>query len=139
MQKSLVTGLSKTLLNYIDITSLKFGSECCCNIIIKKDSLMGLNGEFDDGLLVALIDTFSSYCIIFILSNENYQHYLSVCISMTSYSTIKPLKNDNEPIKVKVSLIKQWGRNVLLEINIYYKGVEVKRISHLKRKISAKL
>lgn len=139
MQKSLITGLSKPLLEYIDITSFKPSSECCCNIIIKEDSLSKSTGAFDDGLLIALVDTFSSYCLIFLLPNENYQHFLSVNINMTSYSLIKPNLNEKQPIIAKVSLVKQWGRNVLLEINIYYNGVKVKTISHLKRKISSKL
>jgi predicted aspartyl protease len=131
-----INGLTKELLNFFDFKTINLkDGECYCEINIKNSSL-DKNGNFDEGLLIALIDTFSSYAVLF-LTKEDYKKYLSVNITMFSFDEIK--KEKNSKLKMKVYLIKKEGRNILLKIQIYNEeNKEIKTIYHLKRSIKPK-
>lgn len=130
-------GLTKEIIHLFDFKTIKFDrNECSCDIIIDPKNCNS-NGEIDNGTLIALIDSFSSYAIMFLAPKENYKHYLSVNITMNSFSETS--KNDSK-ITIKVTLEKQYERNILLDIRVYdSKGKEIKHLSHLKRKIASKL
>lgn len=86
-----INGLTKELLNFFDFKTINLkDEECYCEINIKNNCL-DKNGNFDEGLLIALIDTFSSYAVLF-LTKENYKKYLSVNITMFSFDEIKKRK-----------------------------------------------
>ena len=130
-------GLTKELIHLFDFKTIKFDrNKCTCDILVEPKNCNS-NGEIDNGTLIALIDSFSSYAIMFLVPKENYKHYLSVNISMISFK--ETTKNDPK-ITIKVTLEKQYERNILLDIRVYDStGNEIKHLSHLKRKLASKL
>ena len=131
-----INGLTKELLNFFDFKNINLKEgECYCEIKIKNKCL-DENGNLDDGLLIALIDTFSSYAVMF-LTKEDYKNYLSVNITMFSYEEVKTEKISQ--LKMNVFLVKKEGRNILLKIQILNeKNQEIKTIYHLKRSVTPK-
>ena len=104
------------------------------NIVI-NDKFTSKDKAIDDGVLLALIDTFSSYAVMFLSPKDDYKTYLSLSIKMTSFNS-----TNSKRLTIKVSLEKKFDRNILLNITVSDpKGNIIKRISHLKRRIASKL
>ena len=144
IQTNIQNGLTKELMPMINMKSIKMNEECCsCELEINKDKYMCEDDEvFDDGTLIAIIDSFSSFAIMYLIPNDNYKKYLSLSIKLTSFDEIKGETEGSKKKKVfiYVKLIKKVDRDVLLGISVCdEEGKEIKYITHLKRKIMSKL
>ena len=137
MDLSMAGGLSGKLLEYINIDSFNFDkekNECSC-IIIPKSECFNKNNIFDKGLLIAIVDTFSSYVVKYLCPNEDFKQFLSVRILLSSYQNIT--KSIHNEIKMVVSLIDKKDRDISLNIEILSsKNKILAHLSHLKRKLS---
>lgn len=134
-------GLTKQILSIIDFTTVEFNkSECSCDFVFDK-YYSNNEGIIDDGILIALIDSFSSYVVLFLAPSENYKRFLSLNIKLNSFEDLKLEKDKDgkylyKRVTVKVKMLKQFSRNILLSILILdEKGNELKNCLHLKRKI----
>ena len=130
-----IEGLTKEIIPLFDFSTVKFSnSECSCDIVI-NDKFTSKDKAIDDGVLLALIDTFSSYAVMFLSPKDDYKTYLSLSIKMTSFNS-----TNSKRLTIQVSLEKKFDRNILLNITVSDpKGNIIKRISHLKRRIASKL
>ena len=128
-------GLTKEILPLFDFSTVKFSNnECSCDIVI-NDKFISKGKCIDDGVLLALIDTFSSYAVMFLSPKDDYKKYLSLSIKMTSFNSTV-----SKRLTIKVSLEKKFDRNIMLNITVSDpEGNVIKRISHLKRRIASKL
>lgn len=128
-------GLTKEIIPLFDFSTVKFSNnECSCDIVI-TDKFTSKDKVIDDGVLLALIDTFSSYAVMFLSPQDDYKKYLSLSIKMTSFTS-----TSSKRLTIKVSLEKKFDRNILLNITVSDpEGKIIKRISHLKRRIASKL
>ena len=127
--------LTKEIIHLFDFSTVNFShNECSCDIVI-NDKFTSKDKAIDDGVLLALIDTFSSYAVMFLSPKDDYKTYLSLSIKMTSFNS-----TNSKRLTIKVSLEKKFDRNILLNITVSDpKGNIIKRISHLKRRIASKL
>lgn len=144
IQTNIQNGLTKELMPMINMKSIKMTEECCsCELEINKDKYMCKEDEvFDDGTLIAIIDSFSSFAIMYLVPNDNYKKYLSLSIKLTSFNEIKGETEGSKKKKIfiYVKLIKKVERDILLGISVCNEeGKEIKYITHLKRKITSKL
>ncbi len=137
MDQSMLKGLSGKLFQYFDTNSIYYDNiknECSCDIIPKPECF-DKNKNFDKGLLIALVDTFSSYVVKFLCPNENYKHFLSLKISFNSYQNIKEI--EGQKLKVEVVLTNKEERDILLDIKIIGNDKKVlAHLTHLKRRIN---
>ena len=137
-------GLSEKLFEFFDIKSVKLNENICyCELNGKNKKLYNNNGEIDEGVLIAIVDTFSSYAIMYLNKLEDYKKYLSLNINMINYddnNNNNNSNNNNNKINMTVKIEKKFGRNILLNISVYdSNNKEIKKIFHLKRKINTKL
>ena len=139
-------GLSEKLFEFFDIKSVKLNENICyCELNGKNKKLYNNNGEIDEGVLIAIVDTFSSYAIMYLNKLEDYKKYLSLNIKMINYDDNINKNNYNNgnnynKISMTVKIEKKFGRNILLNISVYdSNNKEIKKIFHLKRKINSKL
>lgn len=133
-----LNGLTENLIKFFDFKTLSLNSdECRCTLNI-QDECFDKDGEFNDGLLTAIVDSFSSYAVKFFSVKEDYRNFLSVSIHSSSFG---PFSNKTPlPITIRVKPIQNFQRNLLLEIRIFDGNLNlIKYYTHLKRKISAKL
>ena len=130
-----IEGLTKEIIPLFDFSTVNFSNnECSCDIVI-NDKFTSKDKAIDDGVLLALIDTFSSYAVMFLSPEDDYKTYLSLSIKMTSFNS-----TNSKRLTIKVFLEKKFDRNILLNITVSDpKGNIIKRISHLKRRIASKL
>ena len=113
----------------------------------KNKKLYNNDGDIDEGVLIAIVDTFSSYAIMYLNKLEDYKKYLSLNIKMINYdenvnknNINNGYNNNNNKISMTVKIEKKFGRNILLNISVYdSNNKEIKKIFHLKRKINSKL
>jgi hypothetical protein len=115
--------------------------------------LYNKDGNLDEGILIAIVDTFSSYAIMYLNKQEDYKKFLSLKINMINYDENNNNENNNNnnnnknnidnnknKISMTVKIEKKFGRNILLNISVYdSNNKEIKKIFHLKRKINTKL
>ena len=140
-------GLSEKLFEFFDIKSVKLNENICyCELNGKNKKLYNNNGDIDEGVLIAIVDTFSSYAIMYLNKLEDYKKYLSLNIKMINYddsvnkNNYNNGNNNNNKISMTVKIEKNFGRNILLNISVYdSNNKEIKKIFHLKRKINSKL
>jgi len=139
-------GLSEKLFEFFDIKSVKLNENICyCELNGKNKKLYNNNGDIDEGVLIAIVDTFSSYAIMYLNKLEDYKKYLSLNIKMINYDDNVNKNNYNNgnnynKISMTVKIEKKFGRNILLNISVYdSNNKEIKKIFHLKRKINSKL
>ena len=139
-------GLSEKLFEFFDIKSVKLNENICyCELNGKNKKLYNNNGDIDQGVLIAIVDTFSSYAIMYLNKLEDYKKYLSLNIKMINYDDNVNKNNYNNgnnynKISMTVKIEKKFGRNILLNISVYdSNNKEIKKIFHLKRKINSKL
>lgn len=130
-----IEGLTKEIIPLFDFSTVNFShNESSCDIVI-NDKFTSKDKAIDDGVLLALIDTFSSYAVMFLSPEDDYKTYLSLSIKMTSFNS-----TNSKRLTIKVFLEKKFDRNILLNITVSDpKGNIIKRISHLKRRIASKL
>jgi len=141
-------GLSEKLFEFFDIKSVKLNDNICyCELNGKNIKLYNNDGDIDEGVLIAIVDTFSSYAIMYLNKLEDYKKYLSLNINMINYdenvnknNINNGYNNNNNKISMTVKIEKKFGRNILLNISVYdSNNKEIKKIFHLKRKINTKL
>ena len=141
-------GLSEKLFEFFDIKSVKLNDNICyCELNGKNKKLYNNDGDIDEGVLIAIVDTFSSYAIMYLNKLEDYKKYLSLNIKMINYdeninknNINNGYNNNNNKISMTVKIEKKFGRNILLNISVYdSNNKEIKKIFHLKRKINSKL
>jgi len=126
-------GYELELLKYIDMHN-QTKDEVIYKLVL-NDRAFNSYGLMDEGLLIALIDSYSSFAS-HIISNFNKNDYaLSMNIKMTSIESIKP--NTDYFMKVKIS--EENKNTILFEIQICDgNGKLIKKASHLKKKIKPK-
>ena len=73
-----IEGLTKEIIPLFDFSTVNFSNnECSCDIVI-NDKFTSKDKAIDDGVLLALIDTFSSYAVMFLSPKDDYKTYLSL-------------------------------------------------------------
>ncbi len=128
-----VDGMEKVLQNYIELES-NTEDEVTYKLVL-SDKAFNPNGLMDEGLLIALIDSYSSYASFLISKVDKKEYSLSLNIKMTSIDYIK--KNNVYFMKVKIA--DESNKKILFDVNIYDKdGKLIKKASHLKKIIKPK-
>ena len=137
MYLSNIDGLSGQLIQFIDLKSFNFDNvknECSC-IIIPKKGCFNSKKNFDKGLLIAIIDTFSSYVVKYLCSEEDYRLFLSLRILFTSYQNIN--EDIHKKLKLNVSLDNKADRDIIINIKVLDMNNKIlAQINHLKRKLN---
>lgn len=89
------------------------------------------NNFIDEGLLISLIDSYSSYSVIFLIPHlENYFTNLSLNIKLSSLDNMKL----NEKYKMRVLLKYHKNKMILYEILFMNKeNILIKHATHLKK------
>ena len=112
----------------------KIKNECSC-IIIPKKNCFNSKKIFDKGLLIAIIDTFSSYVVKYLCPEEDYRLFLSLRILFTSYQNI--IEDLHKKMKLNVSLDNKAERDIIINIKVLDINNKIlAQISHLKRKLN---
>jgi hypothetical protein len=98
--------------------------------------MVDINNLIDEGLLISLIDSYSSFSAIFLLKElENPFANLSLNIKLSSLDNMKL----NEKYKMRVLLKYHKNKMILYEILFYDKDYKlIKQATHLKKIINAK-
>jgi hypothetical protein len=98
--------------------------------------MVDINNIIDEGLLISLIDSYSSFSAIFLIKDlENPFANLSMNIKLSSLDNMRL----NEKYKMKVLLKYHKDKLILYEILFYDKENKlVKQATHLKKNINAK-
>ena len=137
MDLSMTGGLSGKLLEYIDTNSFNFDkekNECSC-IIVPKPECFCRNRIFDKGLLIAIVDTFSSYVVKYLCPDDDFKQFLSVRILFTSYQNI--FESLHKQMKMVVKLTDKKDRDIILNIEILsMNNKSLAHLSHFKRRLS---
>lgn len=127
-------GIENHLIQYVSMEKFE-KDEAIFSIQVLPEGV-DWNKIMDEGLLFAIIDTFSSMAQICLLDNEyKFNHAVSSNIKLTSFGSLK----EGEIYTMRVVLLHQIKKNALYEIKIFdNKNNLIKQCMHLKRILAVK-
>lgn len=127
-----VDGLEEELQKYIELIS-HTNDEVIYKLVL-NDKAFNMLGLFDEGLLIALIDSYSSFAC-FLIGKDTKQYSLSMNLKMTSIDNLK--KNTDYYMKVKIC--DENKNTVLFDAQIVdSNGRLIKKASHFKKIVKPK-
>jgi hypothetical protein len=126
-------GLDSEISKYIEFISNN-ENEAIYRIIQNEDS-NNSKKIMDDGLLISLIDSYSSFSNFFISKINKENNSLSISIKLTSFGLIK----DDKEYIMKVKINHEDKKFIQYEVNIFDKENNlIKNATHLKKFVKAK-
>lgn len=127
-----VDGLEKELQKYIETYS-NTHDEVIYKFVL-NDKVFNSSGIMDEGLLIALIDSYSSFSC-FLIGKDKEKYSLSMNLKITNIDHI--IKNNDYFMKVKIS--DENKNTILFDVHIVDKhGKLVKKASHFKKIVKPK-
>jgi hypothetical protein len=111
--------------------------DCVCFTINVHEQGVDKSNVIDAGLLIGIIDTFSSFASVYLFKEEELQSKISVSLNLkvTSFEDMYV----NEKYKMKVFLKYHIDKTIFYEIQILNKNNKlIKYATHLKKIINAK-
>ncbi len=127
-----VDGFEEELQKYIE-THSHTNDEVTYKLVL-TDKVFNSSGIMDEGLLIALIDSYSSYAC-FLIGKDKDKYSLSMNLKVTSLDHLK--RNNDYFMKVKIS--DENMNNMLFDVLIVDKeGKLIKKASHFKKVVKPK-